>query len=506
MDTRAFFTPPDAIWAQCGIQFRVRSVKRIVETDPEVLHLRKDAGIQGLNNDGTYPGQFCGSGFNGAFMRDAAARWDTALGLDGALPGIQVYMVPRINRVMPSSDFGTNTCLSVVAFADDGFAMLPAVHNDDIPANTLYHELGHTLGLRDLDFAETCTTEDPALSNVMCQGFQTGHHVMGCNAWRQDAAPGHNCVALEAETPANNMCATARASAKAIAGTQPNGPVGCPSSFFSDLNAPSGMMNLNSMSDLAAFGGKELKLNDRARLLATSSSYDTGPFSTGATLGTSRIGVEAKLKTLATTGSRADFTYRYTIQSIFAGDTTLLTAQDGRDLVPLTTRGAALPNLWVDANFPNIRTADIVLEPGQAFPTSSSYILLPGSYVGNVVLKRDSVLRLGAGRYFFDNLDVQTGGILEVDHRAGHVEIYVRQNFSFTGAFRNKGGSSYANLVVYSGTGTAQILQAFTGTLLATRGSINLENFVHQGAFYAARKLELHQGGAIRYRPLVCTP
>lgn len=101
---------------------------------------------------------------------------------------------------------------------------------------------------------------------------------------------------------------------------------------------------------------------------------------------------------------------------------------------------------------------------------------------------------------------MQTGGILELDHRSGHVEIYVRQGFTFSGKFRNLGGSSYANLFVYSGTGTASVLEAFSGTLVAPRGSINLENFVHEGAFFAGKKLELHQGGAIRYRPLVCNP
>jgi hypothetical protein len=159
-----------------------------------------------------------------------------------------------------------------------------------------------------------------------------------------------------------------------------------------------------------------------------------------------------------------------------------------------------------EAHFPAIRYADIHLEPGQAFPPSSGQILTPGSYVGRVTLKRDSVLRLGSGRYYFDDLDVQQGGILQMYHTQGHIEVYVRGSLAFSGRFNNAAGDQYANLFVVSNPYTTFIAEPFKGTLVATRGSIDLQNKQHYGAFYAAQWLQLHQGGAIHHRPLACNP
>jgi hypothetical protein len=161
--------------------------------------------------------------------------------------------------------------------------------------------------------------------------------------------------------------------------------------------------------------------------------------------------------------------------------------------------------LDVVANFPAVRYADLHLEPGQQFP-APGYIVTPGSYVGTVTLKRDSVLRLGAGRYYFDTLDVQAGGILRMDHTGGHTEVWVRNSMAFQGSIVSDGGNQYANLFVFVGQGTVHVNEAFRGTLVAPHASLNMANRLHYGAFYAGGGLELHQGGAIHHRPLVCTP
>jgi hypothetical protein len=497
------FEPPDPIWAQCGVQFRLRSVKRVVEADSKILHL--------ATNGFASNSAFCGSNStNAARLQEGAARWLALAGIDPALPGFPIYFVPRISEVESSQSVACST----LGLANDGFAFIPANPNGAQQKATLFHELGHVLGLDDLTLDAYCfngaggSVDD---SNVMCNfGTQTGHHLSGCDVWRQDGTPGHNCVMPASEAGAlrisrdDMVCATAREKALSLSGVQATTPVSCPAPMFTaDMSTP-GMIDPTGMTDLAAYGGRNLRINDRARLLARTSTYDNGPFATGATIGATRIGVEAKLNTLVTKGPTAQFTHRYTIQSIRAGNDVVVTAQDGRDLNPITVRGAELPLLDVDADFPTAKFADVVLEPNQVFPPVAGTILTPGQYVGRVTLKRGSVLRLGAGRYFMDSLDVQTDGVLEIDHRAGHVEVYVRNSLTFSGKFRNLGGDPYANLFVYSGTGTAQILSAFSGRVIASRGSINLQNFVHEGAFYAAQTLELHQGGAIRYRPLVC--
>src|SRR5690606_2763893 len=165
-----------------------------------------------------------------------------------------------------------------------------------------------------------------------------------------------------------------------------------------------------------------------------------------------RVGTDAKLARLVTDGSPAEFTHRYVIDEILAASDAYMYAQDGANLELITTRGVTVPGLRVDtANFPRAKTASILLEPEQDFP-GPGFIVTPGQYVGDVVLRRDSVLRLGAGRYFMDSLDVQSGGRLLMDHSAGHVEIYVRGRLYFQGKFSNAGGERYANYFVVTGT------------------------------------------------------
>jgi hypothetical protein len=425
-------------------------------------------------------------------------------GVDPALPGVDVFIVPRVNQV---TNVTSAACFSKGASAS-GFVMI-ASDNGGVGPNdlTMAHELGHSLALTDLSSNFENCKGVPETSSLMCEfAAEGGAHVPGCNAWRTDGQPGYNCVlpgSNEQGTLPQYTCQGARERARALSGIQPSSPVRCPAASYQELPT-SEMMNLNGLSDLAAYAGQNLRINDRARLLASLSTYNNGPFASAATKGVTRIGTDTKLKTLITDGASVQFAHRYTVSSVLAGSNVAITAQDNANLLPITTRGINVPFLAVTSDFPSAKYADIRLEPYQVFPAASGTIVTPGSYVGSVTLKNGSVLRLGSGRYFFDSLDVQTGGILQMNHAAGHVEVYVRSYLNFSGKIQNAAGNEFANFFVYSGEDTAQILEAFSGTLVAPRGSINLQNKVHRGAFYAGKNLELHQGGAIEYQPLVC--
>jgi hypothetical protein len=284
-------------------------------------------------------------------------------------------------------------------------------------------------------------------------------------------------------------------------------PVGvCPNLFDTGVAGNFQPPNLGRGRELAAYGGYALLINDRARVTHAGS----GELASAATGGTARIGVDSALGELITDGPHVQFTHRYQIEEIRAAAATIIERQDGRDLEAITTRDANVPALVATAAFPSERFDAISLEPGQYFPPENAdpnqnWILTPGSYVSSATLKNGSRLRLGAGKYYFDQLNVTSGGILEIDHTAGHTEIYVRNALEYQSGARmeNLGGTPQDTLLVFFG-GVTSIQSTFVGTLVAPAGSISLASLPHIGAFYAAAGLELHQGGAISYLPMTC--
>lgn len=487
---------PDSLWAQCGIQFRVASVSRVVETDPSLLYLDPSAHTQ-----------YCGNSFlNDARIKDALEKWRSAAGIDPSLPGVELVFTPRIDA--PNSD---NLSCSRLGVANPGFAMVALNPRGFLNSTTVAHELGHTLGLDDYSESSSAPQDrchhEPSTSNLMCtDAAHTGHHISGCESWRTDSLPGFNCR----PNPENDLgdsytCNTARSAARAASGTVDMGPVSCPEPPFDTSSSEPAMVEMNGMTGLAAYAGGRLTINDRARLIAEGGSYGIGPWASAGVKRSSLVGNDSRLGTLFTDGSRADFAHRYIVDSIVASHDVQLSAQDNRNLEAITSRGAVVPYLELHADFPAQRFADIDLQPGQQFP-QPGFIVQPGSYIGNVAIKRDAVLRLGAGRYYFDTLDVQSGGILSLDHSAGHIEIWVRNRFHFNGRMLNAGGDPNANLVMVMSDSWVDVLEAFRGTLVVPRGSINAQNKIHYGAFYAGENLTLHQGGAIHFRPLACNP
>jgi hypothetical protein len=131
--------------------------------------------------------------------------------------------------------------------------------------------------------------------------------------------------------------------------------------------------------------------------------------------------------------------------------------------------------------------------------------LAPNQYIRNVTLKNGSILRLVNGKYYFDNLNMTAGARLEIDHSAGHTEVYVRNSMLWhDGAnIQNLGGDPFAHLFAVFGT-SVNIDGSFSGTLVAPRGDIVLASRPHWGAFYSGFVLDVHQDAVVRHRPLHC--
>lgn len=280
----------------------------------------------------------------------------------------------------------------------------------------------------------------------------------------------------------------------------------CPVIFDAGALGGSNPADLNREPKLAAFAGQTLRLNDRTRLIANDGSRATAANGGFSPSSASWVFSDTQVGKLVLDSATAFFAHRYTVDSILARSTTAFTVQDGRNLAPITTFGARSPRIIYTATFPPAPNGpDLILEPGQQFPTDPAAVLSPGRYLRNVTLKRDSVLRLTGGEYYFDNFDVQAGGRIIFNRILTPTIIHVRNFMRWDGSTQTIAGDQFATLVaVHADNATVFFNQAFTGTVVVPRGNIVLASRTYFGAFYAGRDLSLHQDGRINHRPLVC--
>jgi hypothetical protein len=115
-------------------------------------------------------------------------------------------------------------------------------------------------------------------------------------------------------------------------------------------------------------------------------------------------------------------------------------------------------------------------------------VLTPGVYGAGSVQSR-AVLKLRSGTYYFDSLAFEPQAVLELDQAAGAVTIYVKSQLTFRGSTRVTGGGTPQLLVGYFGTDTALLDSAFTGTVIAPNGTLQLASTAtgHRGVFFGKR-------------------
>jgi hypothetical protein len=115
-------------------------------------------------------------------------------------------------------------------------------------------------------------------------------------------------------------------------------------------------------------------------------------------------------------------------------------------------------------------------------------VLAPGKYEAGSVHSR-AVLKLSSGVYYFDSLSFEPQAVLELDQAAGAVILYVKSQLTFRGSTRATGGGTPQLLVGYFGTDTALLDGAFTGTVIAPNGTLQLASSStgHRGVFFGKR-------------------
>ncbi|HEX3761025.1 MAG TPA: hypothetical protein VHW23_20160 [Kofleriaceae bacterium] len=136
----------------------------------------------------------------------------------------------------------------------------------------------------------------------------------------------------------------------------------------------------------------------------------------------------------------------------------------------------------------------------QVPPSSQSVILtrsqaldlLPGAY-SQVTVYGGASLRLGAGTYFIDQLDLESQAGVTLDDSAGPIAIYVQSALIYRGNVT--GGTGDRLLLAYLGSQAIALETSFHGTLVAPAASVRLGvgGTPHAGAVFA-RDIQVDPG------------
>lgn len=116
--------------------------------------------------------------------------------------------------------------------------------------------------------------------------------------------------------------------------------------------------------------------------------------------------------------------------------------------------------------FPTFKGADRTARAGARIDVSAA----PW---GRVVVEPAGTAVLHAGAYYFDALDVQPNGILEIDNSNGPVYLWVRSSLAMNGTSVTYKDTPNV-LVGYAGSAAPQITTAFNGTLVAPAADVLL--------------------------------
>lgn len=159
------------------------------------------------------------------------------------------------------------------------------------------------------------------------------------------------------------------------------------------------------------------------------------------------------------------------------------------------TEGATLTPLAVqrlNVSFPQ-GTTDVQLEPTQTAAPS------PGSYKW-LRIKRDSVVTLTSGTYYFEGFSADSGSKIVLDSSNGPVRVFVRNYLTSRASIT---GNAAKFLLAYSGTDQADIDAPFKGTVWAPNATLRLSPVDGRGQIgsFFAKQILAEAGNPIQFVP-----
>jgi len=170
----------------------------------------------------------------------------------------------------------------------------------------------------------------------------------------------------------------------------------------------------------------------------------------------------------------------------------------GADITGPTVQDAVvvLPELSLNVVFPGSAAAAVIVA------SDTQRTIAPG-YYSDLVVRARGKLVLSSGVYFCNSLVLEAQAQVSLNAAAGPIFLYVRDSFTFQGAFVDAGGGVPNVFVGYLGAATASVAAPFSGTLSAPNAKVDVQATGatdHVGAFHA-RQIEVHPNARIRHLP-----
>jgi hypothetical protein len=259
-----------------------------------------------------------------------------------------------------------------------------------------------------------------------------------------------------------------------------------------DIDPTGPIETSRGLQDLVIYAKGQLKLDDRVKVLGQGC---TGYGSIGNT-GTveTNLGVEVQTGDVL---SRAVVVLRdrahvhgfiRTTNVIQPGSGTVVDGAEEESAV------VVLPDLTLNVTFPTSSQGTIELEPNQ------QQTALPG-YYNNLHPKTGAQVFLSSGTYYFNTLFLEPGSKVWINASAGPVVIWVKNSFTFRGAFLASGGGFPRVFAGYLGTSMAVVESSYQGTLSAPNAKISVSTVQnHEGAFHS-KDIEVQPDNQICHHP-----
>lgn len=261
----------------------------------------------------------------------------------------------------------------------------------------------------------------------------------------------------------------------------------CPQIFATDgVYAP----QIEQQNTPVAYGSTGMDLHDRVQLLSAQPGVPLGNLAAPA--GQIRLRNDVKLG-FGFGGDSYDIWHRVSYTRLASNHTFPFFVK----VPPIVLTAPAYPPSFTQAG-------TISIYDGQTKSVKAgSYFDKVVVYSGGTLVLNGEALSPGTPQeFFFNQLQVEPGGKVVVNHGEGAVEVVIRDFFGWKGEIVNGTGRANAHVFGYYGTQSVllQSLLGFKGTVVTPNAMLELNSRIYEGAFYG-KFLEVHQDAQLKFSP-----
>ncbi len=238
-------------------------------------------------------------------------------------------------------------------------------------------------------------------------------------------------------------------------------------------------------TNVVAYGSTGMDLHDRVAL-----HWGTGPASAAVKSGHAVLRNDVSLENLWGSDTH-DVWHRVSYEGIFT------------NLIPVVN----VPEIILQEpayppNYSQSGTVHVVSGETKQLAAGSRYDTLIVDNGGVLVLNGEALAADTPQQFFFNNLQVEPGGVVRINHAEGAVVVVIHNSFTWKGRLENGTGEPNAHVFGVFGSGVTymQSIYGFKGTVVTPNGKLELNSRAYEGAYYG-KFLEVHQDAVLSYDP-----